>query len=186
MPTIISHRGLGFGYKENSLEAIKAACNSIVDAVEFDVRIHNNELILSHNKFKGTKPTYLKGILPHTKNKLLLVDVKEPGLEKELLKILKGKNFIIISWYPNILKKIHKLNPKIKLSYSYNPKTTKLPNLKLHSVNIPWYQATNKLITQLRNKEIKVNVFTINKKVIYNKFKNKADGIFTNRPKSFL
>ena len=179
---IISHRGLGFKHPENTLEAIKAACKSKVDAVEFDLR-KRGEIILQHNKHSKSKPTTLKEVLKYTKNKLLLIDVKEPGFEKELLNQLKGKNFIIVSWDKNILKKVHKLNPKIKLSYSYNPRTTKLPKLKLHEVNIPWYQATNKLIDNLKSKGIKVNIFTVNKKRIYNRFKNKVDGIFTNRPK---
>tara|TARA_Y100000310_G_scaffold124700_1_gene123425 strand:- start:47889 stop:48461 length:573 start_codon:yes stop_codon:yes gene_type:complete len=186
MVKIISHRGLGFEHPENTLEAIKAACKSKVDYVEFDLRIYKEEYILLHNKYSTKKKVYLKEVLKHCKNKPIMVDVKDYGLEKKLLEMLKPYNFIIVSWNKKILYKIHKLNPKIKLSYSYRPKIRRLPKLPLHSVNIPWYLTTNKLIHKFHNKKIKVNIFTINLKRIYHRFQDKVDMVYTNKPKKLL
>ena len=183
MVKLISHRGKGFGYKENTLEAIKAACKSKTDAVEFDIRIYKGQYIIQHNKYSPAKKTFLKDILLYCKKKQIMVDVKDFGQEEKLLKMLKGHNYIIVSWNIKILKKIHQLNPKIKLSYSYRPKTTKLPSLKLYSINIPWYQATNKFIKEINSKGIQINIFTVNNKRTFNHFKNKVDMIFTDKPK---
>lgn len=54
---IFSHRGIGFGGKENSLEAISSAVKKGF-SVEIDLRLKDNNIILSHDEVKDTgEPT---------------------------------------------------------------------------------------------------------------------------------
>ena len=50
---IFSHRGIGFGKKENSLEAISSAVSKGF-SVELDLRLLNNKIVLSHDTTDST------------------------------------------------------------------------------------------------------------------------------------
>jgi glycerophosphoryl diester phosphodiesterase len=253
LPTILSHRAQGFGYKENSIKAIKHTLRTKIKFIEIDVRLtkdniyvlthypyyydeHHNLIYIKDKTYNQQKDNLEKfeNILPSLKksNKTLLIDIKDYGAEQSLIKLIKKhklqKQIIVVSWNLTILKKIHKLNKSLPLSFSFYPTTNILqkikcnlindfsltnncytlnkpitdydlkkgttighflsgiPNLKLLSINIPWYLATKRIVNQAKQRNIKINIFTINNKLTYNLSKNKADAIFTNKPRLFL
>lgn len=51
---IFSHRGMGFGKKENSFEAICSVVKNVF-SVELDLRLRNNNIVLSHDEVKDSK-----------------------------------------------------------------------------------------------------------------------------------
>lgn len=82
---------------------------------------------IKYRRINESVPTLEEFLDCFKKNKvdssLLCIDVKEYGLEKELLSEIRKrnleKNVVIISWLPEVLFKINKLNPSIKLCFSH-------------------------------------------------------------------
>lgn len=62
----------------------------------------------------------------HKKNdSFLFLDIKEYGLEEKIISEIINRNLlnniIIISWLPEVIYKIHSINPDIKLCFSFIP-----------------------------------------------------------------
>ncbi|MBR9702832.1 glycerophosphodiester phosphodiesterase [Candidatus Woesearchaeota archaeon] len=147
---IISHRGRGFGERENTKSALQEALASGVDAVEIDVRsTKDNKLVIWHDKTVRSKrgkklkldeislaKAELNGLmsLKHalrtfkkdsSAHQELQLDLKEIGHEEEIIRLIRRthvKKVLIISWVPSVLKKFYKLAPEIPLSLSFTPK----------------------------------------------------------------
>ncbi len=158
MPQILAHRALGFGYRENTLRALKEALFSDVHEIELDFRLtKDNIYICNHDpelkiKLKSGKikrimirkktiaelnekkkrVASLEEILAyfavHKQDKIMNIDLKDCGEEKEVIKLVKkyklNNSVIIISWLPKVLERIRRLDKKIKISFSYAPAKT--------------------------------------------------------------
>lgn len=134
---IIAHRGATeFDDMENSLAAFKSAINYQIEAVELDVRISKDQILIVHhdetiNNIKLHDLTYqeitlLKPEVPKFDEVLLLckdkifldIEVKEAGYEKEIIKTILNHidyhQFFCRSFYDKIITKIKKLDDKIK------------------------------------------------------------------------
>ncbi len=149
---LISHRLRGFDIYDSTITGLKNALLMDIKIIEIDTRItldkkivinhdphlkkhyKSNEMIckLSLKKIKKiieSIPTLEEFLDCFKKNKidssLLCIDVKEYGLEKELLFEISKRNLekhvVIISWLPEVLFKINNLNPSIKLCFSHIP-----------------------------------------------------------------
>lgn len=124
---IISHRGNGNQYKENTKKAIIEALKyDYIDGVEFDIRMtKDHKFVLSHEpfyngkviaftKFKYLKAEELNDLLSNIKtDKIIMIDIKEElKREKKLIfylkKILKkyDLNFYICSFNYNLISLI--------------------------------------------------------------------------------
>ena len=110
LPTILSHRAQGFGYKENSIKAIKHTLRTKIKFIEIDVRLtkdniyvlthypyyydeHHNLIYIKDKTYNQQKDNLEKfeNILPSLKksNKTLLIDIKDYGAEQSLIKLIK-------------------------------------------------------------------------------------------------
>lgn len=150
-PKVLSHRALGFGYRENTLKAFKEAMNSDVEEIELDFRLtkdnvyvcnHDPELAISKTKKlllrkynfdqinqKRKRIASLKDILEYftanKQNKRLNIDIKDYGNEEEIIRLIKRykikDNVVLISWIPKVLEKIRRLDNEVRISFSYIP-----------------------------------------------------------------
>ena len=194
---IIGHRGVRRFGKENNLLGIKEGLKQGAEIIEVDIRKTLNGLILSHDKTKRKKTT-LKEALETFKNTKWLLHIKEKGLKKDLLNIIKKtrtktRNIIIEAEYPILkeykavkLKKAlllhlkHSLTKKIKL-IKKEMKETKADILTLHPL---WAPST---IIQELKKEGK-EVWTYGK---LNKYRTKSlekrgvSGLIVDIPRKF-
>ncbi len=93
---IFSHRGIGFGPQENSLEALKKAVENGF-SVEVDLRIIKNNIVLSHD-FNSNKPLAdFEGLLKLIRdnpdvNFALHLKEDSPALFNTLADAIKGFN----------------------------------------------------------------------------------------------
>lgn len=96
-------------HRQNSFKDIDF---SQIDGIEFDVRSHNGQLVLAHNRLATDEKSfeYLDDNLVRVKgsDKFFIVNVKEAGLEEELVYLFKAaeiKNFYFLdSQIPDIVR----------------------------------------------------------------------------------
>ena len=135
-PRLLSHRALGFGYRENTFKAFKEALLSDVHEIELDFRLtkddvyvcnHDPELRISSKKKVLIKAKtsaelnedrkiiasfdeILHYFAKKNHDKILNIDLKDYGNEEHIIKLIKRlkikKNVIIVSWIPKVLEKI--------------------------------------------------------------------------------
>ena len=138
-PKVLSHRALGFGYRENTLKAFKEAMNSDVEEIELDFRLtkdnvyvcnHDPELMISTTRKlllckctfdqinqKRKRIASLEEILAyfaaHKQNRTLNIDIKDYGNEEEIIRLIRKyhlkENVVLISWIPKVLERIRRL-----------------------------------------------------------------------------
>lgn len=117
---IIGHRGAKGLAPENSLKAIKFALELGVDIIELDVRVHSNQLVLSHDETIRNGDycklsDALKLIQDKTKINLEIKESKVVDLLPEV--VSKFKNNIIYSSFKfSILQEIRNLLPDSEIA----------------------------------------------------------------------
>lgn len=134
MYKLIAHRGNHQTFKENSLAAFYEALNNDYEGFECDIRqtkdqkliIYHDPLFkgklvrsLNYSKLKEEGIIELKDVLQIKTNKIIMLDIKDPLLDTDLLsKILDQysyQNLYIITFHNNILKKLFKKDRKYKI-----------------------------------------------------------------------
>lgn len=197
---IISHRANNnHGFKENSLEAIKEVLSKeYIDGVEIDVRLTKDKKIILHHGLIISK----KGLI----NNLYFKEIKnDVNLLSEILKNIKTEKIILIdikcelcdidvfvSKLNKILKKYKYLNIYLcsfnfelikKLKQTYNYKTgliiSNIMN-KTKEINDFDFVLLNYKVEYKTSKQ--TMLWTINKKEIMDKYKNKKIYIITDKP----
>lgn len=101
-PAIIGHRGARAVAPENTLPSLDAAIAAGADAVEFDVRRGvEGELVLAHRRIDARRgrPVPLDAALSHltepSRSRVgLVIDVKQRGIEAELVSALRSAKVI--------------------------------------------------------------------------------------------
>ena len=213
----IGHRGARAYEPENTLSSFQRAIELGVDAVELDVRkTRDNELVVIHNadvnkttdgigsvneltleeikKFvteKGEKIPTLAEVLDSVGKRVkVLVELKEPGIEEQVLGLVREKgltgNVILISFHEDALRKVRELNGEVATGLIYvrhkNPIQAAL-DLKAEYL-LPLYRFTHSAnVKKAHEKGLKVIVWTINKKEEAAEYRKKGvDGIATDRP----
>jgi len=213
----IGHRGARAYEPENTLRSFKRAIDLGVDAVELDVRrTKDNKIVVIHNsdvnkttdgsgsisdftleeikKFvteKGEHIPTLEEVLGFVDKRVkILVELKETGIEKEVLDLINEKglldNVIIISFHENALKKVRELNDEVVTGLIYvrhkNPIQAAL-DLKAEYL-LPLYRFTHSAnIKKAHEKGLKVIVWTINKPEEVAEYQKKGvDGIASDKP----
>jgi glycerophosphoryl diester phosphodiesterase len=213
----IGHRGARAYEPENTLSSFRRAVELGVDAVELDVRkTKDNKIVVIHNsdvnkttdgsgsvssftleeikKFvteKGEHIPTLEEVLDAVGKRVkILVELKEPGLEENVLELIRRKrligNVIIISFDEDVLMKVRELDDEVTLGLIYvrhkNPIQSAL-ELKAEYL-LPLYRFTHSAnVKKAHEKGLKVIVWTINTKEEALEYKKKGvDGIATDRP----
>ncbi len=78
--------------------------------IEIDLRTRNEEIIISHDPFKNGE--YFEDWIRYYKHKILILNVKEDGLESKIIEILRknkiDKFFFLDQSFPAILKSVNK------------------------------------------------------------------------------
>jgi glycerophosphoryl diester phosphodiesterase len=213
----IGHRGARAYEPENTLRSFKKAIELGVDAIELDVRkTKDNKLVVIHNEdlskttngkgsvgeltlneikqFVADKnekiPTLSEAFQFLDKKVKILVELKEVGLEKEVIDLVHEKNLaenvIIISFHEVVLKKIRELDTKIATGLIYvrhkNPVQTAL-DLDVQYL-LPLYHFTHSAnVKKAHENNLKMVVWTINKADEVAEYKKKGvDGIASDKP----
>lgn len=122
---LIAHRGITSGAKENSLKALKDAIESGYAGFECDVRtskdkklviyhdpVYKGNLVINTNykEMKKDGIILLEDVLSLKTDKIIVIDVKNPFIDTDLLHSYleknKDKKIYVISFYDNVIKKL--------------------------------------------------------------------------------
>jgi glycerophosphoryl diester phosphodiesterase len=141
---VIGHGGAGDFFPGNSLDAIKQAFKIGVDRIEVDLLISSdNELVLVHDeefiidgrkrKYSEIRTSDFRSILPglltidemieiNADRVPLLLDVKLPGYEQQVIEAIKRhrleSSVAISSTHPQVLKRIKRAIPTARFGLS--------------------------------------------------------------------
>jgi glycerophosphoryl diester phosphodiesterase len=119
---IVAHRGASREAPENTLAAFAKAIEIGADMIEFDVRrASDGSLVISHNRVRKAAallPT-LEDTLRLTQGRIQLdVELKEPGCERDALKLLLEYfaigDFCITSFLPAVLREMRTIHPDVR------------------------------------------------------------------------
>ncbi len=213
----IGHRGAKAYEPENTLRSFERALKIGVNAVELDVRktkdsnlivIHDadvkkttngrglvNELTLDQIKDfsteKGEKIPTLKEALDLLDKKVkVLIELKEEGLEEEVLKLLHEKNLeknvILISFIEEVLRKVRELDKTVETGLIYakhkNPLKAALELKAQYLVGFYRFVHTAN-VEKAHENRLKVVVWTVNTpEEIAAYIKKGVDGIASDKP----
>ncbi len=208
---IIAHRGASAFFKENTLQAFKAAYAMGVNTFETDIQVSKDGfLVLNHDYFINQKPVkeytleelknfdicVLEELLQIlNKRSFLNIEIKNkeniyPGIEEKLALCLKkygqdkNSNFLISSFYLPSLYKVKTLLPKLKigrLSEDFNEE--EIENLKPYSFNTSYKKINKNIIDFCHKRDIKVFIYTVNDLTLFEQLKKDgADAVFCDNP----
>jgi glycerophosphoryl diester phosphodiesterase len=213
----IGHRGAKAYAPENTLTSFKKALEIGVDAVELDVRktkdgqvvvIHdadvkrttNREGLVSELTLKeikgldagsGEKIPTLEDTLDFLDKKVkVFVELKEAGIEKQVLSIVqkKGleKNVVIVSFLEDALKKVRELNKDIETGLIYAKHKNPLKAALELEANylLALYRFTHTAnVEKAHESGLKLIVWTINSQEEAQEYAKKGvDGIASDKP----
>jgi glycerophosphoryl diester phosphodiesterase len=212
----IGHRGARAYAPENTLASFKKAIEIGVDAVELDVRkTKDNQLVVIHDagvkrttngeglvseltlkeiknlSADGEKiPTLLETLDFLDKTVRVFVELKETGIEEQVLSIVHSKslenNVVIVSFLEDALKKVRELDTDIETGLIYakhkNPIKAAL-ELKANYL-FALYRFTHTANVQKAHENgLKVVVWTINNPEEVEEYAKKGvDGIASDKP----
>lgn len=215
----IAHKGASKHAPKNSLEAFKKSVKSKIDAVEFDVHhTKDNKLVVMHDhnikkttdgfgsihklslkelrkfhKSNGEPVPTLQEVINILKNKCIIkIDIKDEGIVKKILKIIKKNNIessvIITSELVSVLKKIKKLSPKIKIELGgfkekrpVKEMIKEVKDIKAEIIGPHHSIVTKELVDESHKNKLEVHVWTVDDLKIMKKMKKLGvDGITSN------
>ena len=214
---IIAHRGASAYAPENTLDSFKKALSMGARAIECDVRMSKDKkLVVIHDetidrttKGKGFVRDFsaeelkkhsipeLKELLELMKNKdiLLLIEIKEPGTEKQVINLLKDERMetrsAIVSFYPEVIEKAKKLDNKIRAGLIFSRISGKEIETAI-KIKADWILPRRSLIdkeiiAEAHDEGIKVYTWTIDDKEEAKKaIELGLDGIASNKPDLLL
>lgn len=148
---------------------IKHRINSVKDlvrtpnyfGVEIDLRSNNKDIYLHHDPFK--KGVLLDNWIKYYKHKFIVLNVKEEGLEKEILKTLKKNNiknfFFHDQSFSSLLKNMNKTKVSLRYSEYEDLKNTKFLFKKVKWIwidNFNEFPLKNKFYKYLKKRKVKI------------------------------
>lgn len=100
----------------------------------------------------------------------IVIEIKEPETFDEILKIVKKKKLenkvLIVSFWPEVLRKIKEINPKIETGFLFRIKPKNLISLlkriKVDGIGVHYSIADENLVKICRQNNLKINVWTVN------------------------
>ena len=131
--------------------------------VEIDVRSYNNRIILNHDPMKSGE--FLDNWLRKYNHKFLIINIKEEGLEKYIIKILKNKKikdfFFLDQSFPFLIKTLNSNETRCAIRFSEYEDIKTINNLK-KKINWVWVDHFSKfplnksISNSLKKKNIKI------------------------------
>jgi hypothetical protein len=131
--------------------------------VEIDVRSYNNRIILNHDPMKSGE--FLDNWLRKYNHKFLIINIKEEGLEKYIIKILKNKKikdfFFLDQSFPFLIKTLNSNETRCAIRFSEYEDIRTINNLK-KKINWVWVDHFSKFplnkstSDNLKKKKIKI------------------------------
>ncbi len=214
----IGHRGAkGYGL-ENTLSSFARAMELGVDMIEFDLRFtKDREIVVFHDsslkRMCGVKkklrdltlvqvrklrvkevekiPTFVE-VLDFIGSKVLLdIEIKEKGMEEEIVNELKKRklinNVIISSFNSKVLARVKYIEPRIETYYLFHRKPIRLNSImekcNIDGIDVVYMNLTKGLVKWARRKGYKILVWTVNSKKKVEKYKAlDVDGVITDFP----
>ena len=153
-PLIICHR-------KNTIKQL--IDTSTEYGVEIDVRSYNNKIILNHDPMKNGE--FLDNWIRKYNHKFLIINVKEEGLEKYIIKILKNKKikdfFFLDQSFPFLIKTLNSNETRCAIRFSEYEDIKTINNLK-KKINWVWVDHFSKfplnksISNSLKKKNIKI------------------------------
>ena len=153
-PLIICHR-------KNTIKQL--IDTSTEYGVEIDVRSYNNKIILNHDPMKNGE--FLDKWIRKYNHKFLIINIKEEGLEKYIIKILKNKKikdfFFLDQSFPFLIKTLNSNEPRCAIRFSEYEDIKTINNLK-KKINWVWVDHFSKfplnksISNSLKKKNIKI------------------------------
>ena len=185
-------------HRVNSIS--KLLKTSVEFGVEADLRSEDKKINLHHDPFK--KGESFEKWIKYYKHKILILNVKEEGLENMVIKILKKnkiKNFFFHDQtFSTLLKNMFKTRVSIRFSEYEDLKKKNYLFKKIRWLwldNFNQIELSEKFYTYLKNKKVKICIVSPElikkkrqneiKKIINNLKKNKfnLDAVCTKKPK---
>ena len=153
-PLIICHR-------KNTIKQL--IDTSTEYGVEIDVRSYNNKIILNHDPMKNGE--FLDKWIRKYNHKFLIINIKEEGLEKYIIKILKNKKikdfFFLDQSFPFLIKTLNSNETRCAIRFSEYEDIKTINNLK-KKINWVWVDHFSKfplnksISNSLKKKNIKI------------------------------
>ena len=185
-------------HRVNSIKALANTSKSF--GVEIDLRSNNKNIYLHHDPYK--KGELFEKWIKYFKHKLIVLNVKEEGLEKKIVKILKKnriKNYFFHDQtFSSLLKNMNKVKVSLRFSEYEELKKT---NFLFKSIKWLWvdnfteFPLRNKFYKYLKRNKVKICLVSpelvkikrekeIKKVISFLKKKNfKIDAVCTKKPK---
>tara|TARA_B100000586_G_scaffold223507_1_gene170780 strand:- start:3571 stop:4170 length:600 start_codon:yes stop_codon:yes gene_type:complete len=138
-------------HRVNTIKKLRNISNNF--GTEIDIRASSSKLILSHEPF--VKGDSLQNYLSEYKNGTLILNIKESGIEQNVLKLIKKYKiksyFLLDVEFPYIFKTLDKkLNKNIAVRFSeYEP--INLSNKLVNRVNWIWLDTYKKFPLNYKN-----------------------------------
>ena len=154
--------------------------------VEIDVRSYNNKIILNHDPMKSGE--FLDNWIRKYNHKFLIINIKEEGLEKYIIKILKNKKikdfFFLDQSFPFLIKTLNSNETRCAIRFSEYEDIRTINNLK-KKINWVWVDHFSKFplnkstSDNLNKKKIKICIVSpeIVKKTSVNSLKKLKNSI---------
>jgi glycerophosphoryl diester phosphodiesterase len=120
---ITAHRGASAIAPENSLEAFEKAIGLGADMVEFDVRrTADGVLVVVHDPLPPVRydelrprPPRFEEVVDVCAGRIALdVELKEPGVEAEVLDVVDAASSVVTSFLPDVVAAVKTLRPDVR------------------------------------------------------------------------
>jgi hypothetical protein len=184
-------------HRVNSIKKLKSTPFNF--GVEIDLRSKKNKIYLHHDPFK--KGVSFEKWIKYYKHKIIVLNVKEEGLEKSILKILKKYRINNFFFHDQTFSTLLKNMSKTKVSVRYS-EFEDLKNIKYLFKKIKWIWIDNfsgiklekKFYSYLKRKKVKIclvspelvkksRVSEVKKIILYLKKNNfTIDAVCTKKP----
>ena len=146
-------------HRVNSIKKLKSTPFNF--GVEIDLRSEKNKIYLHHDPFK--KGVSFEKWIKYYKHKIIVLNVKEEGLEKSILKILKKYRINNFFFHDQTFSTLLKNMSKTKVSVRYS-EFENLKNIKYLFKKIKWIWIDNfsgiklekKFYSYLKRKKVKI------------------------------
>ena len=204
LPLLLGHRGVRRvkSVLENTPQAFDSALSQGCDGFEFDVRLSGDgQPVVCHDARVDGKeiaacsfeelglPLFREVLQRYRKRAFLDIELKEAGLESPIVDLLSlfppVKGYVISSFIPEVLEKVHGLNGRATLGLicetpSQFAEWTRLP---VQYVIVHYKLAQRPVIERLKAEDCKVLVWTVNSAADMMRFARwNVDGIISDYP----
>jgi hypothetical protein len=117
-------------HRVNSIEALKQTSPNY--GIEMDLRSRGNQLVLHHDPFSRDAVPFTDW-LKHYKHRLLILNIKEEGLEQEAIRILSefyiSDYFFLDQSFPFLIKTLKSGEPRTAVRFSEYESLQTIQNL---------------------------------------------------------